>query len=515
MEKKKEGSFKFLDTVERIGNKLPHPIAMFGILAIVTVLLSWVLSTMGVSVVGEVMNKEGMLEEKTFTVVNLLSRSGIAWMLTNVVSNFTSYAPLGTVLIAMVGIGMADGSGYITALLKKALASTPPKLIAPMLVFLGVMANVSSDAGYVIVVPIGMMIMHSVGRHPLAGFAATMAGVSGGYSANLIVTSIDPQLAALSTEAAAIVDPNYVVNPTANWWFMIVSTLLLAVVGTLVTERIIEPRLGKYEGEATADAGMADLSETESRALKSANIALLLTVVFVVACAIPQNSFLRNEKTGSLLMGSPLMNGVTPLISIAFFIVGVVYGKKAGLFHNHRDVCKEMGKTMSSMGSYLALAVVASQFIKYFNYTNIGNLISIAGADFLSKMNVNPILLILCFILFCAFMNLLMASATAKWTLLAPIFVPMFMKLGLSPELTQAAYRVADSSTNIISPVMAYLAVMITFAQRYEKNAGIGTVWSLMLPYCIGFIVSWAVLLIIWMLGGWELGPAALPFLAG
>lgn len=513
MKKEKAGSFKFLDAVERVGNRLPHPIALFGILAIVTVILSWVLSTMGVSVVGEVMNKDGVLEEKTFTVVNLLSRSGISWMLTNVVSNFTSYAPLGTVLIAMVGIGMADGSGYITALLKKALASTPPKLIAPMLVFLGVMANVSSDAGYVIVVPIGMMIMHSVGRHPLAGFAATMAGVSGGYSANLIVTSIDPQLAALSTEAAAIVDPSYVVNPTANWWFMIVSTLLLTIVGTLVTEKIVEPRLGKYEGEASAEASLAELSAKESVALKCANIALLLTIVFVVICAIPHNSFLRNEETGSLLMKSPLMNGVTPLISIVFFIVGVVYGKKVGLFKTHKDVCAEMGKTMASMGSYLALAVVASQFIKYFNYTNIGNLISIAGADFLAKMNVNPILLIICFVLFCAFMNLLMASATAKWTLLAPIFVPMFMKLGLSPELTQAAYRVADSSTNIISPVMAYLAVMITFAQRYEKNAGIGTVWSLMLPYCISFIISWAVLLIIWMIGGWELGPAALPFL--
>lgn len=264
--------------VERVGNKLPPPIALFGILAVVTVILSCILSTRGVSAVGEVMNADGVLEEKTFTVVNLLSRSGIAWMLTNVVSNFTSYAPLGTVIIAMVGIGMADGSGYITALLKKALASMPEKAIVPMLVFLGVMANVSSDAGYVIVVPIGMMVMHSVGRHPLAGFAATMAGVSGGYSANLIITSIDPQLAALSTEAAAIVDPNYVVM----------------------------------------DSSMAQLKGNENKALKSANIALLITVLFVIVCAIPQNSFLRNEKTGSLLMGSPLMNGVTPLISIAF-----------------------------------------------------------------------------------------------------------------------------------------------------------------------------------------------------
>ena len=513
MESKKPAakSYRFLNAVERIGNKLPHPIALFAILALITVILSAVFSAAGITVVGEALNSEGVFVEQTYSVTSLLSREGLGWMVTSAVSNFTSYAPLGVVLIAMVGIGMADGTGYLTGVLKKALSVIPSKAIVPMLVFLGVMSNISGDAGYVIVVPIGMMIMHAAGRHPLAGFSATLAGVSGGYSANLIVATVDAQLASISTEAARIVDPNYEVNSAANWFFLMAATVLLTIIGTIITEKIIEPRLGKYTGDVEVDTNFR-LTEQENRALKRANLSLLIVLVIIVALCIPRNSFLRDIETGSLITG-PLLQGVSVIISIVFFVVGVTYGYSSGMFKSHRDVCKQMGVTMSTMGSYLALAVVASQFIKYFNYTGIGNMISVAGANWLSSINVNPILLIICFIGFCALMNLLMASATAKWTLLAPIFVPMLMKIGMSPELVQAAYRVADSSTNPISPVMAYLAVMIAFCQKYQKDSGIGTVWSLMLPYCILFLIMWTILLIVFMLTGIPLGPGVVYYL--
>ncbi|PWM22808.1 MAG: aminobenzoyl-glutamate transporter [Oscillospiraceae bacterium] len=508
----KAGKTSLLDKIEVAGNKLPHPVAMFAILGLITIVLSAICAAAGVSVVGETVGSDGTLVEKTYTVTSLLSRSGLSWMLINAATNFTSYAPLGTVIIAMVGIGMADGSGYISALLKKVIAKAPQKLIVPCLVWLGVMGNISSDAGYVIVIPIGMMIMYACGRHPLAGFAATLAGVSGGYSANMLITSIDPILAGVSTDAAHIVDPNYTVSPAANWYFMIASTVLLTIVGTLITTKIVEPHLGTYTGTPELNMSEAQLNEKEEGALKSANIILLVLVAIIVVLCIPQNSFLRDAETGSLIDGA-LISGVTTIISLVFFATGTMYGYKCGKFKNHRDVCSQIGSTMANMGSYLALAVVASQFIKYFNYTGLGNIVSVIGANFLSKIEVSPIVLIVCFIIFCAFMNLLMASASAKWTLLAPIFVPMFMKIGYAPELMQAAYRIADSSTNIISPVMAYLAVMIVFCQKYDKSAGLGTIWSLMLPYSICFIVSWTILLIVFILAGIPLGPGASIFL--
>ncbi len=500
--------YGLLDKVEKIGNKLPHPIALFAILAVGTVILSCILANLGVSVVGETLNAEtGQMEMKTYTVVNMISRSGLAYIIGNAASNFTSYAPLAPVLVAMLGIGVADNAGYISAVLKKVLEVAPAKAIVPILVFSGVMSNVSGDAGYVIVIPIGMMIMHACGRHPLAGLAATLAGVSGGYSANMLLGLVDAQLAGITQEAAHILNPEYEVSAACNWYFMAVSTILLTIIGTIITEKIVEPRLGVYTGDAKLDSENTVLSKKESGALKKANLVLLAVVLFLVACAVPQNSFLRNADSGSLISNSPLMSGLTFLLAILFFTAGVTYGANTGYFKNHRDVCKEMGNAMSSMGSYLALAFVAAQFIKYFSYSNIGNLISIAGADFLMAVNLHPMLLIICFILFCALMNFLMASATAKWTLLAPIFVPMLMKVGISPELAQVAYRIGDSSTNIVSPVMAYLAVMIIYAQKYEKNAGLGTIWSMMIPYSIAFLSFWSVLLLTFMALGLPLGP--------
>lgn len=504
---------KFLNGVEKVGNKLPHPITLFGILCLGIIILSAILSKFGITATGELINRTTLeLEEQTITVVSLLSREGLAYMIKSAVTNFTSFAPLGVVLVAMLGIGVAEGSGYIGTVLKKSIAVTPKKLITPMVVFLGIMSNVASDAGYVILVPLGALIFMSCGRHPLAGLAAGFAGVSGGFSANLILGTIDPMLAGLSTEAAKIIDPSYMVQASANFYFMFVSTFLITILGTIVTDKIIEPRLGTYDKSKCAeniDTNLGEITSQEKKALKYANLTLLGLIIFIVAIALPENSFLRNPENGSLMNNSPFIDGLVLIISILFFIPSVVYGKIVGKYKNETDVCIQLSQNMSSMGGYIALSFVCAQFIKYFEFTNLGTILAINGADFLSSTGANGIVLMIGFILLTGFINLFMGSASAKWAIMAPIFIPMFMKLGYSPELVQVAYRIGDSTTNIISPLMTYFAIIVAFAQKYDKDSGIGTLISTMMPYSITFMIGWALLLIIWMLVGLPIGPGA------
>lgn len=509
------GKRSFLERVEVLGNSLPHPITLFGMLAILTVIASGILSYFDVSVLGEALNEKGELVENVYKVKSLVTREGFSYMLTNTVKNFAGYAPLGVVMVAMFGVGVADLSGYLTALLKRVLAVIPDRLVIPMLVFAGIMANIAGDAGYVVLIPLGMMLAYISGRHPFAGFAAAMAGVAGGFSANLLITINDALLAPIATEAARIVSPSYEVYVASNWYFMIVSTFVLTIVGTIIIEKIVEPRLGKYEGgEDLGEDHTGDLSPREQKALKRANWVFIIAMLFFVACAIPDNSFMRNAKTGSLVISSPLMNGIVSIVALVFLVVGITYGYGTGRYKNDKDVCKDLGKAMSSMGMFLALAVVASQFIKYFNYTGIGAMISVAGANFLSRVNVHYSVILLLFILFCGFMNLLMSSASAKFILLAPIFVPMLMRVGLAPELTMAAYRIADSAVNPISPVFTYLALTIAFVQKYDKDAGIGTIWSLMLPIAVSFLLIWTALLFVFVICRIPLGPGVECFLS-
>lgn len=339
MEKTK-GKISFLEKLKVIGNSLPHPIVVFALLALLTVILSGILSYFDVSVTGEITNDKGELVKTVYKVKNLISREGFAYMLTNTAKNFTAYAPLGVVMVAMFGVGLADLSGYLSALLKRALTIIPDRFVVPMLVFLGVMANVSGDAGYVILVPLGMMIAYNSGRHPFTGFAATLAGVSGGFGANLLITVNDATLAPLATEAARIVDPTYEVNVASNWYFMMAATILLTIVGTIIVEKIIEPSLGTYKGSADLEGSPSiELSPVEKKALKRSNLVFLISILFFVACAIPANSFLRNIKTGSLVISSPLMNGVITIVTLVFFVVGVTYGYGTGRYKTHRDVC--------------------------------------------------------------------------------------------------------------------------------------------------------------------------------
>lgn len=503
---------KLLNYVERAGNKLPHPIALFALLTLGVILLSSLLSSMDVSATGELINRAtGKVEMQTIKVISLLNTKGFIYMLTHVEKNFTSFAPLGSVLVAMFGVGVAESSGYINALLKRTVAITPFKMITPTVVFLGIMSNIASDAGYVVLIPIGALIFAAYGRHPMAGLAAAFAGVSGGFSANLLIGTLDPLLAGISTEACHILDMNRHVLPTANWYFMIASTFLITIVGTLVTDYIVEPRLGTYTGGSNTDNAFTDagLSPREKRALSNANISLLIYVAAIAALCIPETSFLRNSTTGSLIAKAPFMQGIIPLIMLSFLIPAVVYGYGSGKFESHRDICGALSDAMGSMGGYMALCFISAQFINYFNYTHLGTIISLKGAQFLGESGIGGIPLMVLFIIFSAFINLFMGSASAKWAILSPIFIPMFMLLGYSPELTQVAYRIGDSCTNLITPLMTYFAMIIIFSKRYDKNAGIGTLISTMLPYSFCFMLAWSALLVFWMFFELPLGPGA------
>lgn len=490
---------RFLGSVERIGNLLPHPATLFAGFALLVVLASWVASWFDLSV-----THPGTGE--TISTVNLVSKEGLNMILSKMVTNFTSFAPLGTVLVSLLGIGIAEGSGLIGAILRKIVLAAPKRLLTFVIVFAGILSNTASEVGYVLLVPLAAVIFQAAGRHPIAGLAAAFAGVSGGYSANLLLGTIDPLLAGLSEEAARILDPTYLVNPAANYYFMFVSTFVIAILGTWVTEKIVIPRLGVYEGEEKA-IGLETLNPLEKKGLRYALIASLLFTAFIVGGLIPYDGYLRGDE-GAILR-SPFMSGIVAFIFLGAGLAGIAYGIGAKTFKNDEDVMKGMSKSMETLGSYIVLVFFAAQFVAYFNWTNLGLIFAVSGAEVLQSSGLGPIPLMLSFVVVSAIINLVMGSASAKWAIMAPIFIPMFMLLGYSPELVQVAYRVGDSVTNIISPMMSYFALIVAFMQRYDKKAGIGTIVSSMLPYSIVFFIGWSILLMIWIWLGLPIGPGA------
>lgn len=491
---------KFLTIVERVGNMLPHPATLFAGFALLVVLLSGLLSLFDVSVTHPGTNE-------TIHVVNLVSAEGLHMILEKMIVNFTAFAPLGTVLVALLGIGIAEGLGLIGSVLRLIVLKAPPKLLTAVIVFAGVMSNTASEVGYVLLVPLAAIIFLGAGRNPLAGLAAAFAGVSGGYSANLLLGTIDPLLSGLSQEAAHIIDPSYSVNPMCNYYFMFVSTFLITFLGTWVTEKIVVPRLGKYEGDVEPEK-IQPLSALEKRGLFYALIASIIFTAFILWGLLPANGYLRNPETGEILK-SPFMNGIVALLFLGSAVIGVAYGFGAKTIKNDSDVMKGMAKAMETLGSYIVLVFFAAQFVAYFNWTNIGMIVAVKGAQGLQASGLGPIPLMIAFVIVSALINLVMGSASAKWAIMAPVFIPMFMLLGYSPELTQAAYRVGDSVTNIISPMMSYFALIVAFIQRYYSKAGIGTVIATMLPYSIVFLIGWLALLIIWIAFDIPLGPDA------
>jgi aminobenzoyl-glutamate transport protein len=490
----------FLNTVERGGNALPHPASLFAIFAFLILVVSAIAAASGLSAIHPATGA-------TIAPVNLFSLAGLHRILANMVTNFTGFAPLGTVLVAMLGIGVMESSGLMSASLRKLVLSAPPRLLTGVLVFAGVMSNMASELGYVLLVPLAGMIFLGAGRHPIAGMAAAFAGVSGGYSANLLLGTVDPLLAGLSEEAARIVRPDYVVNAAANYYFMAVSTPILTLAGTWVTERIVVPRLGPYAGSVKQDA-LTGLSDTERRGLRWALVATVIFAAVILWGTVPGNGFLRDPQTGDLLR-SPFMSGIVAFIFLAGIFIGGAYGFGAGTFKNDADIMSGMGKSISTLGSYLVLVFFAAQFVAFFNWSNLGLIFAVKGADVLRDAALGGAPLMIAFIILTAFINLFMGSASAKWAIMAPVFVPMFMLLGYTPELTQAAFRVGDSTTNIISPMMSYFALIVAFFEKYDPKAGIGTVIATMLPYSLIFLTIWSVLLAVWFTFGLPLGPGA------
>ena len=493
---------RFLATVEGVGNALPHPATLFALFAFGLIVLSWATSKMGLAAVNP---RDGV----TVLPVNLISRDGLHWILDNTIVNFTGFAPLGTVLVAMLGVGVAEKSGLIGTALRLMVHSAPRHLLTFALVFAGVMSNMASDVGYVLLVPMGAVLFLSVGRHPIAGLAAAFAGVSGGFSANLLLGTIDPLLAGISQEAARIIDPSYNLSPACNYYFMVVSTFLIAGVGTWVTERIVEPRLGSYQGASAEDGEeVRPLTAEEKRGLRWAMLVTLLLVALVLIGLLPGNGVLREAETGSILH-SPFMHGIVVFIFLGGFLTGLAYGLASGSFRSDTDVVKGMKESMETLGLFMVLVFFAAQFVAYFKYTNLGIIFAIKGADLLRASGLGPIPLMLAFIVLTAIINLCMGSASAKWAFMAPVFIPMFMLLGYSPELVQGVYRIGDSVTNLISPMMSFFALIVAFVQRYDPKAGIGTVIAAMLPYSMAFLLTWMLLLVVWLLVGIPFGPGA------
>ena len=493
---------RFLSVVERVGNLLPNPSTLFALLAAVVVLLSWLFSRMGVSVIHPATGQ-------TVQVVNLLSIEGLHRMLLAVVPNFVAFPPLGTVLACLVGIAVAERTGLVTAGLRLIVLAAPRRWLAPIVVFGGVLSHSGADVGYVLFIPLGAAIFHAAGRHPLAGLAAAFAGVSGGFSANIVLGTIDALLAGITQAAASVARPGTAVSPAANWYFLIAASVLVTAVGTWVTQRIVEPRLGPYQGDAKPEE-IKPLSAAEKRGLLWSVLATAGLTAVVLLGTLTEGGFLVDPKNPTFL-GSYFIRGLIFFIFLYGFVAGLAYGLGAGTVRNDNDVIRGMDASLSTMGSYIVMSFFAAQFLAYFNWTNLGTILAVKGAGLIQHLNLqgSPTLLMVALVLFTATVNLVIGSASAKWTLLAPIFVPMFMLLGYSPELVQGAYRVGDSCTNIITPLNQYFPLILGFASRYVPQTGIGTMLAMMLPYSIAFLIAWTLMLIAWILIGLPMGPGA------
>jgi len=492
---------RMLDWTERAGNALPHPATLFALFALAALLLSGL---------GHLLNWEAIhpATGEVVRTVNLLSQDGIHRILLEMVDNFTGFAPLGIVLVAMLGIGIAEQSGLINAFIRLLVLNAPAKMLTFVIVLAGILSNMASDVGYVLLIPLAGVVFLAVGRHPIAGMAAAFAGVSGGFSANLVLGTVDPLLAGLSTEAAQILDPAYDVNPTANYYFMVASTFVIAFTGTFISERLIEPRLGSYQGVVKAkDQSFEKLSRIEKRGLLIAMITLGVIMGSTLIGLIPADGFFRGADGGFLT--SPLIKGVVAMLFITAGAMGLAYGFTTGTFKNDGDVVNGMGDAMKTLALYLVLVFFAAQFVAYFKWSNLGIILAVKGANLLMSFDIGLIPLMILFILLSASINMLMGSASAKWAILAPIFIPMFMIMGYSPELSQVVYRIGDSVTNVISPMMSFFALIIAFIQKYEPKAGIGTIIATMMPYSIAFLVVWIILLVVWLLFDIPLGPNA------
>ena len=485
---------KLLSIIEKTGNKLPDPSVLFVFGTVLVFILSMIISGSEYSVVDPNGNK--------IVAKNLLSSNGIWWFLSSMVENFVLFPPLGIVLVGMLGIGLAEKTGFLPALLNFAVSNINKRLLTPLTILLGILSSVALDAGYVVLIPIAATLYISVGRSPLLGIAAAFAGVSAGFSANIFITALDPLLAGFTQLGAQIIDPNYVVAVTGNWWFMIVSTIVLTLVGWYVTERIVAPRTKNIITKKTK-SNKSNRNENHAL-LYSVIITISLLIIFYLSTVIENAPLFGNGK-----YFAKWIEVTVPLLFIIFFIPGILYGILSKKIKNSHDVAKILGEVLSRLGPYIVLAFFAAQFIAAFNYSGLGNILAICGGEFLKNLGIENSILLSCFILMAVFINLFIGSSSAKYAFFAPVFVPMLMQIGISPELTQASYRIGDSVSNVITPMNPYMIIILIEVKKYIRGSGLGTVISMMLPYTIYFLISGLFLLLLWVEMGWSLGPGS------
>ncbi len=487
-----------LDTIERVGNKVPHPVIIFVMLIGLVIVLSHLFYLLGASVTYQAINPEThAVEQVTTRAQSLLTADGFRFMYTGVVDNFMSFNAVGVIIVAMLGVGVAEEAGLIRALIHKLVNVAPRAAMTYILVFIGILSSIAADAGYLVLIPLAAAAFLTLGRHPLAGLAASFAGVAAVFSVNILIKPLDGILTGITNDAIHLMNPSLSIDLTANFWFSVASVVLLTFAVAFITDKVVEPRLGAYTGEQP-DPVSGGMTPEESRGLKFAGYALLGAVVVFALLSLPPGAPLRNPETGALIGDSPFMNGLIVFITILFLAAGWLYGYGAGTIRSSVDVVSAMEKAVRGLAGLIFLLFVISQFLAFFTYSNMATLAAVNLGDALDTAGLGGLTLLLGFILAILLLDLIMTGAIPKWAIFAPVFVPLLMRLNVEPEAVLAAYRVADGPINAISPLNAYFALIVAFAQKYDPKAGVGTVIALMLPYVLVVIVLWILLFTAW-----------------
>jgi aminobenzoyl-glutamate transport protein len=540
---------RMLDGIERVGNKVPHPAMIFVYLILFVILLSQILYMFDISVTYDVAEQpptevddeyvggsvvpepdippedyadgEVDITQETTAIESLLTVEGLRFIFTSFVTNFASFSVVAVVLVAMIGVGVAEEAGLMGALIRKLVKVSPRRALTFIIILIGGLSSVATDAGYLILIPLGAAAFLSVGKHPLAGLAAAYAGVSAAFSVNILIAPLDGLLTEVTNESVQLVDPDATIGITANLWFAIISTIAMALVMTVVTTRVIEPRLGAYLPEPRDDhrepaaltAGVADDGSddidtvAEARGLRFASFGLLAAIAVVVLATAPSGAPLRNPETGSIIEDAPFMDSLIFIITGIFLVLGICYGIGAKTLTGSVAIINAIIKTFASLSGLIFLLLLISQFIAFFNYSNMPTVAAVEMADLLERVDIGAIWLLIGFILVIAILDIIIPGSLPKWAIFAPIFIPLFIRLDVAPQTVLAAYRVGDSPMNVITPLMVYLPFIVIVAQRYRRSAGIGTIISLMIPYTLIVLITWLLFFIAWVVLGIPLGP--------
>lgn len=525
---------RLLDGIEAVGNKVPHPVLMFVYLIIIVIVLSHILYLAGVSVTEQIAvpvpaaaegefyadttapgviaseqpyDRNYEIQERTIAIESLLTTEGIRFLFTSFVRNFQGFGVVAVTFIAMMGAGVAEQAGMMSALIRRLVQVAPRRWITFIIVFVGVLSSVASDAGYLILIPLGAAAFLTLGRHPVAGVGAAFAGVSAVFAVNIIFTPIDSMITEITNEAIALANGEPL-TLAANFFFAVASSLVLALVATVVTERIVEPRLGKYvpDADTAVQADDGSLSAEEQRGLRFALYGFLGFLVLILLLTLPAGAPLRRPD-GYVDGNSPLMDSLLFIITMFFLVAGVAYGRGAGTMKTANEVIAAITKTFASLGGLILMLLVISQFIAFFNYSNMPTVLAVAMAGALEQSNVGALPLLIGMIVVIMLLNILIPGVMPKWAIFAPVFIPIFIRLGVAPQTVLAAYRIGDSPFNVVTPLMVYLPFVVTVVQRYQKNAGLGSVIALMLPYTLVIALAWILFFIIWFVLGIPLGP--------